>query len=1478
MSDTADLVRISRAGDAFHYRWAARRCLGLVNQNSSLKVVVIEGSEEKKHAGEYVIDVAEYHQFSDKEESHSITYYQLKHSTKRLDTPFLLSGLKGTIEGFAERYISLTNDNKASKLFNFIIITNRPVCEKFKKNIKYIASSGSADKRFLRTIENYTKLKDSDLVQFCSLLSFEDGEGNYLEQKYSLHAELSELMAGVVDNSQVDTIISLVTERALPDNQGRIVREDILMRLGAASDRDLFPAPQKFEPLDNSILREQHDDLLKTIIGASKPVIIHAEGGVGKSVVCQQLADALPLGSQGIIYDCFGAGKYRIKSQPRHRYRDALVQVSNELASIGLCESLIPRDTDLDDALLRGFFTRVTAAITSLRKQYDNAILVIFFDAADNAEMAADEFGESCFASQILKEDLPVGCHLVALCRTERKYLLKPSKHIIDKELLPFSKAETLSHIKGRFPNILEDDSLEFYRLTNGNPRVQANALSMGHKNISEILDDFGPSPITVNEQIEAQLEAAVINIKELLPENHQGAIDLICLGLANLPPFIPIEVLAAVSEVDDASIKSFVSDLGRPLWLSESAVQFRDEPTETWFRGRFAATKEQVSRFIERIKPLAKKIVYVSEAIPSLLLQAEQYDELVRLSLSDELLPEEQLIDARNIRVYRLQFAFKAALKQKKYVDAVKLSMRAGEEVAGDERQLSLLKRNVDLIAHLQSRQRVQELAFRHILYGSWYGSENAYAASLLSSVPEFRGEARSYLRSAENWLHVYFEERKKNKENHYEEKLEDDEIVELALSHYNLFGEKGLVQFVMSWRPPEIVSRIVSPIIRKMIDIGDFLAIEKIAQEISTDDPVRYQFFCLAISNELLLVGRTLSPKILRNCLDLLLDDKNKTSMEDISIRNDVSKPNIISFAEACVLKGVSKRKVRKLLRDYTVRIASYYERSEHEHHRRYQYLRSISLDVVLSGKHNIDIKALAPKELLDKESQSYDTRESRQFKEIIGGMLPWHIARAKVIVGDVENLDELIQQANKNSLSARANRYGEYDTLPYEINQVRIDILVFHNNPKKKVIADFLKELDAKDQKFWLPNLIEGLRACHRLKHLKSLQEPIERYCYKIIDGSNDETPEGQADWYIGIARALLVNNKPDAAVYFDHAIEAVSKFGDEMVERWEAVAAIAKQYGGSDDNNPEMAYRFIRCAELIGEQVAREKYINRNGAIEICAMLSPQVGLSTLSRWRDRDVGWFETQLPALINKCAEMGVISPIMAWSFSSFSDCYGDVNLAIWCLENEGEVLNKQFILDAAVHDFCFLNLPENKLQKLKDIASKYSIENKKLDYAVSFYDSVHDEHIEKDIGQNNNHVIGVDDPGLGYEIDLEDFNLSSAAGISAAIKCFDESGYPRRYKEFWELLYSQVSSEEAYYFLKNLADADSLDSYDMEYALEYFPESWRAKASIKKIWPDVIYAMSRRFSTRYANYYSFKYFMDKLDDESLYPYAQKG
>ena len=88
MVKKSDTVRASRAGDQFHYRWAARRCLALLNLDSELDCITIEGiatdetPNDNDGTGEEVVDVAEYYGASTIKQATKISYHQLKHSYK----------------------------------------------------------------------------------------------------------------------------------------------------------------------------------------------------------------------------------------------------------------------------------------------------------------------------------------------------------------------------------------------------------------------------------------------------------------------------------------------------------------------------------------------------------------------------------------------------------------------------------------------------------------------------------------------------------------------------------------------------------------------------------------------------------------------------------------------------------------------------------------------------------------------------------------------------------------------------------------------------------------------------------------------------------------------------------------------------------------------------------------------------------------------------------------------------------------------------------------------------------------------------------------------------------------------------------------------------------------------------------------------------------------------------------------------------
>lgn len=1453
-----ELVRYSRAGDVFHYRWAARRCLRMLHPKSPIKHIVIEGSKENAVAGEYVIDVAEY---AENEEScESITYFQLKHSTQRVNEPFNLSDLKGTIEGFAKRFSALFNEDSdayQSKSVKFSIVTNRRIANSFRAGVLSIRNGGQTDEQFRRTIEKYTQLKDGKIRHFCASLDLIDGEGNYIVQRHELHAEISELLAGSVDSAEIDSVVTLVQGKALPDSDGQIIREEILKCFHITSERDFFPAPSEFEKSKDYIKREQHEILINNILEASTPSIIYANGGVGKSVFACQISGSLPIGSLGIVYDCFGSGKYRNGSEPRHRHRDALIQIANEIALRGLCELLIPRDTDLDDAILRTFLLRLSVAATALRTIHRDAVLVILIDAADNAEMAAKEFAQSCFAHQLLREKPPEGVRIVALCRTERINLLQPLSTVQRLELLPFSKIETLTHLREHFPDATDLDGVEFHCLTGGNPRVQANVLSTNHDDVADVLAVLGPLVTTVDEQIAAQLESAIAKIRDKLPNDFQQYVDAICLGLANLTPFIPIQVLATAAEIEASTVISFVADLGRPLWISENSVQFRDEPTETWFRERFSASVEQIEGYVTRLKPLASEFAYVAQVLPSLLLQSGNYDQLIGLALSDDLLPEDNPIDERTVRVYRLQFALKAALKQKKYADAAKLALRAGEEVAGDKRQLELLKQNVDLIAPLQSPQRVQELAFRRQLRSGWNGSENVYSAALLSSIEEFKGEARGFLRAASNWLSLYFEEHKNNKEQlHSEERLTDDDIVEMATAHFLLHGTEKLVGFILSWRPPDVVFRVTRLFIKRLVDAGDFTTVDKISHL-----GCRNQYLMIAVADELITVGKFPPINAMQICLDLLVHKRVRIPKVTQHWREQPFIQAIISFLEAGSALGLPQTKTLRILNHYFPQRASGLVSNDYQSGERSLFLRGAALRATILDDSDPDLEALIPERLLeDEDKKNYQrSQDIEEFKQVVGGLLPWYLIRCRTLLGNKENVKLAFQETNERSKKARSQRYRQHDRLPFEIARVRFESLVLKSARDSVDDASSIETIFDSEYNLSLIDHLKAVRAAYRLEYLSPIKNQLEQSCYERIVSISDEGPEAKANYYIDLARAVLPISPADAAAYFNCAIEAVSKFGDELVERWGAVVAMAKRSAEGGRSTPELAYRFIRCAELVGDTVDREKYWSRDEAVQVCVKLCPMTAFAALSRWRDRDVGWFVRQLPALAHEAVRSKIIAPSVGWSLSAFSWEYRFDEFTALCIETESDKTSRQYILDTAVRDLRLNDSPENNWQALKRVSEQFSLEDTEIRQILEFYAEQKQVESTSQISRQEQEYEGTNRKPQVVELKeiFNDLDLTKGAELSAAIDRFDTLPYPRSPEALWKVVLEQIPEHKASNFLWALVDAEKADLYDIRYALSNFPDSHRQRISVRRLWSKFLVLIAQRFAYKLINCY---------------------
>jgi hypothetical protein len=1472
MNPSYESVRHVHAGNKFHFRWAARRCLRLLNPLTELVVVKVEGSKEADHPGECVIDVAEYYKSDGKAER--IEYFQLKHSSTLPVPSLTFSTASDTLADFAKRFRSLRRQatGKKPSQIRFHIITNRKLSGELLSAVEAARANPATKSAGMTKLRRATGLKGEALRAFTQNLTLNGTEGDYRAQTLDLQTALGEFLVGFADDDKTRRIVGLVEEKGMPDSPdgkplGEITREDVLKQFGIDRPQKLFPARPIFEKLKKTIQREQHQELLDAVTRHSTPLIIEAAGGVGKSVVARELAQSLPAGSVGLVYDCFGAGKYRNPNEPRHLASIAVTEMANELAELGLCPVMLPMNGSATEAYYDGLSIRLKEAISNLQAMQPAAMLVLFIDAADNAAVAADLAREHCFVEHLWRLPLPEGCRLVMLCRPERRFMLKAPPTVRIHELQAFSDAESLWHLRRVFPAANADDGREFRRLSSGNPRVQSVVLAVHQPNVRALLDSLGADGQTVSDQINAQLQLAIEREKEL--QGRPADVSAICHGLANLPPFIPLKVLAAAANVEASTIRSFVSGLGRAVWFTEDSVQFRDEPTETWFREQFSATPAQIGRYVDSLKPFATQFTYVAKAMPELLEKAGRYEEVIRLAASTDDLPTNSPIDERDVRVYRLRFAFKAALKQSRLSDAVRISFLAGEETAGSSRQLRLLNANIDLVGQLRDAHQIEQLVQSGELSGAWDGSGTVYEASLLSCVASFRPEARNRLHSARRWLGIYFDERKRKEKagDHSQEKLENTEIIELVWAVLNLFGPKKAVRYIEGWSPKSLPFPIMSGVLRRLVDAGRFTEVTAIG--IAGAGNV---FIAAAVAREMMAVGRLPEKEMLRRAVNVLAKRRGRPRTESDHRTDHELLEAFICTLEAAIPAGIPRWRILRALNYYTKPTADARLSGRHTDSGRAIFMRGVALRTLLLGKPDPKPESLLLKTSRKQYPRAPDPEERKEIIEMLQAVLPWYCLRLRLIVGDA--MAESTDLVTLRNAAHGGYRPHHFDRLPIERSVAHFQCLLWKNHPTLAEFDQFvLKSVNRVPRKFFLEDLFEALRAIIRAPHLAPLADPAEKACLAVIKAARDESPNSQASHFILLSRAMLHGRTNDAAAYFKDAVEIVSRFGDEVADRWQAVVALAKRASDASQLDEEITFRFLRVTELVGSASGdAQRDWDCNSTVACALRMHAGTTWATITRWRDREVSWFSYHLREAILASMRLGQISPAAAWSGSGFSECHTSGSFHAECLQAESDGSRRTQMLKRAAHDMARDKYGDDGWAKLAMAATHCGLSLDQLTTARSKAprESTPPERLSELSDEAATQAETLEAKWMSFfsEIDLFD-----ALSIARGLEKLKAAPPPRNIYEFWFRATKAVPPGREVDFLKTALRVEGIDYEDVGKILGHAQDNWLSRASVRREWPQILENYGRRFARSVAHSYRRVYWYGKsgLSDSTL-------
>lgn len=1388
-----ELVRPSRDGDQFHYSWAARRCLQLLDHQNDLVAVTIEGAStgdvsDPDNAGDELIDVGLYFGSESNDSARLVEYIQLKHSTRNARTQWTVSGLAKTLKGFAARYKQLVNRFTAADVeqrFRFEFTTNRPIDPRIGEAAADLASGSSPRHSTIRdNLLKYTELEERDAARFFTLFRTEGGEDDLWAQRNLLTAELVSYLPDADYDAPVQ-LKELVTRKATTEFESdpSIRRHDVLRALKATEEL-LRPAPCRLEDVDGMVQRVQETEILDLVLTTDRPIILHADGGVGKSVLAARLANAMPPGSEAVLYDCFGNGLYRTSLHFRHRHRDACVQICNELSARGLCHPLIPTAHAEPKMYMRALCTRLAQAARQLRAHHPDANLCVIIDAADNAELAASEQAEpGGFVRDLIRTPLPHGVRLVFTCRTHRRSLLNPPPTAIQVELLPFVETETAEHLRRRYPKASDSEVAEFDSLTSSNPRVQALALAQGLP-LHDMLKQLGPEPTTAEEAISELLERALARVRDQATSDEAMQLDVMCQALAVLRPLVPVRLLAELSQIDESAIRSFVLDLGRPLRLNEQTLHFVDEPAETWFRERFFPDQEALSAFLSRLRPLAARSSYVAAVLPQLLLQAGKLDELVDLALSGEGLPVESPLDRRDVELQRLTFALSACVRLGRHLAAAKLALKAGGECAGEQRQNALITRNTDLAAALMAPDRIQEIVARRVLGTSWMGSHHAYDAGLLSGQEDLHPDSASHLRMANDWLNAW--SRRPNSVRHDEEVTERD-VAEIALAALRVKGAKSAARFLRGWTPRHFTLDAGETLGRRLVDLGRFDQLDALAAAAGSD-----VWLILGLASSATAVGHTLPAAALERALRLLADRRVTLSPSQRWQREWALLDGICATVEIGLQVLPSQPDSwAGVLRRYLPASPPSALARQHGFDRS-PVLRAYCLEAALRGER-LDLSDLAPADIrkqLDGEKGHSRTYEADTFQVEVGALLPWFTLSAEIASSrGPSDLTNAIGQALEASAQAEKRSYREYvearQTIPLEWLRVLV-----RSGSEGAHLDAYRSWIDEHKELLRTDTLTAIGRVAARTTGLEAFALEHATATYTALEGSR-ENAESRADSYVSLARAVLLVSPEDAAIYFDRAVEIASRIGDENLDRWRALLNLAEAAADREEPRPRTAQRLSRVAELTYQYVERDKYFDWERSVSaLCDLCGPSA-ITILSRWRDRRFGSSARLLSTLVDRLVGAGQLSPTTPVLFSPVQARWDRVADLLAAVAAESDVARRARIAQLAYRYARLVAHERESWNALETLRRELAVELPDLERllsATSYSDAEEDEPAE-----THHHSVS-ERQTPDWDAIFEDLDLADPIALRAAYGALTTYDPPFELQRFYQEALNRV------------------------------------------------------------------------------------
>ncbi|KTE39789.1 MULTISPECIES: hypothetical protein [unclassified Sphingopyxis] len=793
----------------------------------------------------------------------SFRYLQLKYSPShpekawtwaRLTTPKAktkkYSSVLGKLAGLM-RGVSFKGD--------FAIVTNQPLDEDVANDIEALLALGdrlpSDPPETATLLMKQLGLKGDELLRF--LRAWDLSAFNSVS-RLQLHTEVVRRLADSTDADAREDARRLqhnIKQLMLPEGQhmGALTRESILLWLGAGAKEIFFPAPSAISPpnplLTRSIAAVLAGRLKEPL---AKPLRIRADGGCGKTGLISTLDRLLPEGSEILLYDCYGGGLFLASDQRRHLPEHAFTQLGNELAA-RLCTPFVIRRHESLSAF-SAFRRRVAAASEIIAARGPDALLVLAFDAVDNARIGAKHWVEPCFLDDLAAASVwPDNVRIVVSCRNARLDDVGAADLYDDFPVLPLDKMESADLVALWQPQWSPQSGAILYDLTGGNPRRLVYAVEgLGDKEEDLAVARLLPRATGIDPLFAKRVEEAGVRV------GGPTRIWPMLSALARLPRPVPAHILAAIAGLNTADVRDIANDIGG-IVSHPSGWSFADEDFEAFVDER---AKDSASALLRRASEIlaarAESDAYAALALGEVLVSAGKLDDLYALVTGQAPMPPDvSAAEGEFIRSRRLALALRACQRAADIGMACNLLIASAEATKRQKIMDDLIVDNLDLSVRFEP-----DAAMRLVLTGRRYRKHVARyrverAAALSETDPAAaRGDYR--------WWQEHLRDAALSDDAKFD--ILSSDIVADVFTHATIAGDAAAMDRIQQWTPLESLA----PVFQRLAQGAAGRRPEPLREAIIARDWPPCALAPLVAAA--LLAGETFADQILRGALDRL------------------------------------------------------------------------------------------------------------------------------------------------------------------------------------------------------------------------------------------------------------------------------------------------------------------------------------------------------------------------------------------------------------------------------------------------------------------------------------------------------------------------------------------------------------------------------------------------------------------------------